>query len=182
MSWARNPAGTFDRRGPAQTIATLIPTVVRAKGSLCEPGGGRPDEGNRRQYRRGGVVLRQAVFTGSCGDSTRAGRFRGASQLGPIHRRHATCRSPCGPVVTIAVWTPPSGRRGYRESRGVGQLGVLQRIQRAGGHGPQDGPERRAHPRVRTPGPLEAGRRHGRPLHPRRICWLGTAVPVTAGS
>ena len=134
--------------------------------SLRKPGGGRADEGNRRQYRRGGFVLSQAVFTGSCSDSTRAGRFLGASQLGPIHRRHATRRSPCGPVGTIAVWTPPSGRRGYRESRGAGQLGVLQRTQRAGGHGPPHGPERRAHPRVRTPGPLEAGRRHGRPLPP----------------
>ena len=41
------------------------------------------------------------------------------------------------------------------------------------------GPERRAHPRDRTPGPLEAGRRHGRPLHPRRVRRVGAAVPLT---
>ena len=45
---------------------------------------------------------------------------------------------------------------------------------RAGGHGP----ERRPHPRARTPGPLEAGRRHGRPLHPRRISRVGAALFV----
>ena len=39
-------------------------------------------------------------------------------------------------------------------------------------------PERRAHPRDRTPGPLEAGRRHGRPLHPRRVRRVGAAVSV----
>ena len=62
------------------------------KGSLCEPGGGRADEGNRRQYRRGGFVLSQAVFTGSCSDSTRAGRFRGASSAWPD--TSASCDSP----------------------------------------------------------------------------------------
>ena len=50
-----------------------------------------------------------------------------------------------------------------------------------GGHDTPHGPERRAHPRDRTPGPLETGRRHGRPLHPRRISRVGAAVPVTAG-
>ena len=74
---------------------------------LREPGGGRADEGNRRQYRRGGVILSQAVFTDSCSDSTCAGRLRGASQLGPIHRRQAD-----SPILvgTIEVWIPPSGR------------------------------------------------------------------------
>ena len=43
---------------------------------------------------------------------------------------------------------------------------------------PPHGPERRAHPRDRTPGPLETGRRHGRPLHPRRIRRVGAAVLV----
>ena len=55
----------------------------------------------------------------------------------------------------------------------------FRRAQRAGGYGPSHGPERRAHPRDRTPGPLEAGRRHGRPLHPRRDCRIGTAILVT---
>ena len=64
------------------------------------------------------------------------------------------------------------------QSRRPGRLGVLQRPQRAGGHGPADGPERRAHPRDRTPGPLEAGRRHGGPLHPRRIRRIGPALPL----
>ena len=45
-------------------------------------------------------------------------------------------------------------------------------------HGPPHGSERRPHPRDRTPGPLEAGRRHGRPLHPRRIRRVRTAVSV----
>ena len=61
------------------------------------------------------------------------------------------------------------------KGRRVDRLGVLQRARR---HGPAHGPERRAHPRDRTPGPLEAGRRHGRPLHPRRIRRFGAAVPV----
>ena len=34
------------------------------------------------------------------------------------------------------------------------------------------------HPRDRTPGPLETGRRHGWPLHPRRNRMIGAAVPV----
>ena len=41
-------------------------------------------------------------------------------------------------------------------------------------------PERRAHPRDRAPGPLETGRRHGRPLHPWRIRRFGVAVPVVS--
>ena len=49
---------------------------------------------------------------------------------------------------------------------------------RVGGHGTADGPERRAHSRDRTPGPLEAGRRHGRPLHPRRVRRVGAAVSI----
>ena len=67
------------------------------------------------------------------------------------------------------------GDRQSRRSRG---LGVFQRPQRAGGHGPAHGPERRPYPRDRTPGPLEAGRRHGRPLHPRRIRRFGAALPL----
>ena len=35
-----------------------------------------------------------------------------------------------------------------------------------------------AHPRDRTPGPLETGRRHGRPLHPGRDRRIGAQVPV----
>ena len=42
------------------------------------------------------------------------------------------------------------------------------------------GPKRRALPRDRTPRPLETGRRHGRPLHPRRIGRVGPAVSVAA--
>ena len=68
------------------------------------------------------------------------------------------------------------------KAAGSGGLGIFQRPQRAGGHGPPHGPERRAHPRDRTPGPLETGRRHGRPLHPRRIRRFGVALPITAGS
>ena len=65
------------------------------------------------------------------------------------------------------------------QGRRLSELGVLQRSQREGGHGPAHGPKRRAHPRDRTPGPLEAGRRHGRPLHPRRIRRFGSAVSIT---
>ena len=67
-----------------------------------------------------------------------------------------------------------------RQGRGVGRLGVLQRPQRESRHGTAHGPERRAHPRDRTPGPLEAGRRHGGPLYPRRIRWVSAAVSVAA--
>ena len=41
-----------------------------------------------------------------------------------------------------------------------------------------DGPERRAHPRDRALGPLEAGRRPARSLHPRRVRRLGASVPL----
>ena len=71
-------------------------------------------------------------------------------------------------VRAVGVPDRPAGE-GRRQSRGAGRLGVLQRPQRARRHGPPHGAERRAHPRDRTPGPLEAGRRHGRPLHPRRV-------------
>ena len=94
---------------------------------------------------------------------------------------------------------PPSGRRGLASelkvfglsesqiarrvkviarAAGLAELEVLQRPQRAGRHGPAHGPERRAHPRDRTPGPLEGGRRHGRTLHPRRNRWVRAAVFV----
>ena len=65
-----------------------------------------------------------------------------------------------------------------RQGRRPGGLGVLQRPQRARRHGPANGSEWRAHPRDRTPGPLEAGRRHGRPLHPWRDRRFGAAVSV----
>ena len=71
----------------------------------------------------------------------------------------------------------PAGE-GDRQGCGAGRLGVLQRPQRARRHGPPHGPERRPHPRDRTPGPLETGRRHGRPLHPRRVRRVGATVPV----
>ena len=58
----------------------------------------------------------------------------------------------------------------------------LQRPQRPRGHGPAHGPERRAHPRDRTPGTLEAGRRNGRPLHPRRVRRVSIAVSLTTSS
>ena len=73
----------------------------------------------------------------------------------------------------------PGGSRPIAQSRRPGRLGEFQRPQRAGGHGPPHGPERRAHPRDRTPGPLEAGRWHGRPLHPRRIRRVGAALSIT---
>ena len=59
------------------------------------------------------------------------------------------------------------------KAAGLADWELLQRPQRARGHGPAHGPERRAHPRDRTPGPLETGRRHGRPLHPRRVRRVG---------
>ena len=72
----------------------------------------------------------------------------------------------------------PGRVEGDREGRGASRLGVVQRAQRPRRHGQAHGPERRAHPRDRTPGPLEAGRRHGRPLHPRRIRRVGAAVSI----
>ena len=39
-------------------------------------------------------------------------------------------------------------------------------------------PERRAYPQDRTPGPLEARRRHDRPLHPRRDRRVSSAVSI----
>ena len=48
----------------------------------------------------------------------------------------------------------------------LARLGALQWPQGARGHGSPHGPERRAHPRDRTPGPLEAGWRHGRAATP----------------
>ena len=80
-------------------------------------------------------------------------------------------------VRAVGVPDRPAGEGGG-QGRRSGRLGVLQRAQRAGGHGPPHGPERRAHPRDRAPGPLEAGRRHGRPLHTRRISRVGAALPV----
>ena len=64
-------------------------------------------------------------------------------------------------VRAVGVADRPAGE-GNRQGRRVGGLGVVQRPQRAGRHGPAHGPERRPQPRDRTPGPLEAGRRHGR--------------------
>ena len=43
----------------------------------------------------------------------------------------------------------------------------------------RNGPKRRIHSRDRAPGPLETGRRHGRPLHPWRIRRFGAQVSVT---
>ena len=71
----------------------------------------------------------------------------------------------------------PAGQ-GHRQGRWIGRLGILQRPQRPRGHGPAHGPERRAHPRDRAPGPLETGRRHGRTLHPRRVRRIGAPVLV----
>ena len=79
----------------------------------------------------------------------------------------------------VRVPDRPAGQ-GHRQGRGVGELGVLQRPQRASRHGPPHGPQRRPHPRDRAPGPMEAGRRHGRPLHPRRVRRVRAAVLVVA--
>ena len=38
------------------------------------------------------------------------------------------------------------------------------------------------HPRDRTPGPLEAGRRHGRPLHSRRVRRIRPAISVAVAA
>ena len=59
------------------------------------------------------------------------------------------------------------------------RLGVLQRAQRARRHGKAHGPERRAHPRDRAPGPLETRRRHGRPLYPRRDRRVSAQISVS---
>ena len=53
---------------------------------------------------------------------------------------------------------PPG--EGNSQGRRLSQLSRLQQPQRAGGHGP----ERRSHPRDRTPVSLEARQRRGRPL------------------
>ena len=80
-------------------------------------------------------------------------------------------------VRAVGVPDRPAGQ-GHRQSRRPGRLGTLQRPQRPSGHGKAHGPERRPHPRDRVPGPLETGRRHGRPLHQRRNRRVGTAVLV----
>ena len=49
-----------------------------------------------------------------------------------------------------------------------GRVGMARRMAQNGAPHPQD----------RAPGPLETGRWHARPLHPRRISWVGVAVPV----
>ena len=49
-----------------------------------------------------------------------------------------------------------------------GRVGMARRMAQNGA----------AHPRDRTPRPLEAGRRHGGPLHPRRIRRIGPALPL----
>ena len=40
------------------------------------------------------------------------------------------------------------------------------------------GPEQSTHPRDRTAGPLETGRRHDRAIHPRRVRRVGVALPI----
>ena len=49
-----------------------------------------------------------------------------------------------------------------------GRVGMARRMAQNGAPNPRD----------RTPGPLEAGRRHGGPLHPRRIRRIGPALPL----
>ena len=102
---------------------------------------------------------------------SRAGAFRYPAGGGGQRRES---------VRAVRVADRPAGQND-RTGRRPGGLGVLQRAQRTGGHGPAHGPERRAHPRDRTPGPLEAGRRHGGPLHPRRNRRIGAAVSVNIG-
>ena len=93
---------------------------------------------------------------------------------------------PCGAeaqrregVGIVGVADLPAGE-GHRQSRRTFGLGVLQQTRRTSRHGPLHGLERRAHPRDRTPGPLEAGRRHGGPLHTRRDGRVGTEIFVEA--
>ena len=50
-----------------------------------------------------------------------------------------------------------------------GRVGMARRMAQNGAPTPRD----------RTPGPLEAGRRHGRPLHPRRDRRVGAQVLVS---
>ena len=94
-------------------------------------------------------------------------RRRGPGRRGGHHpRRHAgPGRPPAGGcwwrgegVRAVGVPDRPAGE-GDCQGRWPFRLGVLQRPQRARRHGPAHGPERRPHPRDRTPGPLEAGRR-----------------------
>ena len=81
-------------------------------------------------------------------------------------------------VRAFGIADRPPGE-GNCPSRRPSRLGVLQRPQRARGHGPTYGPERCPHPRDQATGPLEAGRRHGWPLHPRRIGWVSPAISIT---
>ena len=123
----------------------------------------RPRHRGSLQDRRGGCWRRD------CHHSRRhGGAFRHPAGRG-CERRES--------VRAVGIADLPAGE-GDRQGRRFGGLGVFQRPQRAGGNGPTYGPERRAHPRDRTPGPLETGRRHGRPLHTRRIRRVGVAVSV----
>ena len=114
--------------------------------------------------------------TGGPGPGRRGGRHS---------RRHESVgRHPAGggsqrrqSVRAVGVPDRPAGE-GDRQGRRSGGLGVLQRPQRARGHGAAHGPERRAHPRDRAPGSLETGRWHGRPLHPRGVSWVSAAVSI----
>ena len=131
-----------------------------------------------------------AAFRGGGADLGRRaalGRRQRSHHRGPLQdrRRSPGRRGRHHPRRHESVGSHPAGGRGQRgegirpvrvpdrpqseddcQGRRPGGLGAFQRAQRAGGHGPPHGPERRPHPRDRAPGPLEAGRRHGRPLHP----------------
>ena len=61
-----------------------------------------------------------------------------------------------GDEKVFGIADRPAGE-GDRQGCRISGLGVLQRPQRAGGHGPAHAPKRRPHPRDRTPGTLERG-------------------------
>ena len=146
-----------------------------------------------------GGLRRSEAATLTWGGRAALGRRQRPHHRGPLQDRRGGCwrhgrhhprrdgrtfRHPAGGgwwwgegVRAVGVADRPAGE-GDRQSRGAGGLGVLQRPQRPRRHGPPHGPERRSHPRDRTPGPLETGRRHGRPLHPRRIRRISASVPV----
>ena len=108
-------------------------------------------------------------------------RRRSPGRRGGHHpRRHAGLgRHPagggwwCGEGVRAVGFADRPTGEGRSSCRRPGGLGTFQRPQRARGHGPAHGPERRAHPRDRTPGPLETGRRHGWALYPGRVRRFG---------
>ena len=155
----------------------LALVAVLSDGGLRRSRGGRADLGRRaalgrrqRPHHRGSLQDRR-------GSPGRCGGHHSGCHAGP-GRHPAGGRWQQGEGVrAVGVADCPAGE-GDSKGRRPPRLGVLQRAQRAGGDGPPHGPERRPHPRDRASGSLETGRRHGRPLHPRRNRRVGAAVSI----